>query len=49
MMFFQDAHTSEEKEAWFKETMEEWKGNLHSSMIEEFQTALRLWMLSRSN
>ena len=47
MMFFQDAHTFEQKEAWFKETMDEWSGNLHSSMVEEFQTALRLWMLSK--
>jgi hypothetical protein len=27
--------------------MDEWSGNLHSSMVEEFQTALRLWMLSK--
>jgi hypothetical protein len=47
MMFFQDAHSEEEREAWFKETMEEWKQNLHSSMVEGFQTALRLWMLSQ--
>ena len=47
MMFFQDAHTPEQQEAWFTETLEEWKSNLHSSMIEAFQTALRLWMVSR--
>jgi hypothetical protein len=47
MMFFQDAHTEEEREAWFKETMEEWKQNLHSEMVEGFQTALRLWMITQ--
>ena len=48
MMFFQDAHTDEEKEAWFYETMEEWKKNLNSNIIEGFQTALTLWMLSQT-
>lgn len=48
MMFFQDAHTDEEKDAWFHETMEEWKKNLNSSMIDGFQTALTLWMLSQT-
>ena len=47
MMFFQDAHTEEEKEAWFSETMEEWKKNLNSNMIDGFQTALKLWMLTQ--
>jgi hypothetical protein len=47
MMFFQDAHTQEQKEAWFVETMSEWNNNLHSAMIEQFQNALRLWMLSK--
>lgn len=48
MLFFQDARTEEERDAWFKETMEEWKQNLHSNMVEGFQTALKLWMLSQA-
>ena len=47
MMFFADAHTDHEKEVWFKETMEEWKNNLHSSLVEGFENALRLWMVSQ--
>jgi len=47
MMFFLDARSEDQKEAWFKETMEEWRNNLHSSMIEGFENALRLWMLSK--
>ena len=47
MLFFSDARTEEQKEAWFKETMEEWRNNLHSSMVEGFENALRLWMVSQ--
>jgi hypothetical protein len=47
MLFFDDAHTPEQKEAWYEETMNEWKNNLHSAMIDQFQNALRLWMLSK--
>jgi hypothetical protein len=47
MMFFMDAHTEEQKEAWFRETMQEWKNNLHSGMVHGFENALRLWMVSK--
>lgn len=46
-LFFQDAHTPEEKEAWFQETLAEWKTNIHSGMVEAFQSALRIWMIAQ--
>jgi hypothetical protein len=35
------------KDTWFTETCEAWKDRLHSSLGEEFCTALGLWMVSK--
>ncbi len=47
LLFFQDAHTDDQKEAWYKETVEDWTRIIDSSMVESFSSALRIWMISQ--
>ena len=47
LLFFQDARTEEQQEAWYKETVEEWTRIIDSNMVESFSSALRIWMISQ--
>jgi hypothetical protein len=47
-LLFQDV-APEDKESWLEETCTRWKGLLHSSLQEEFCTALRLWFLAQES
>jgi hypothetical protein len=45
LLLYQDVEESY-RDTWFSETCEVWKDRLHSSLGEEFCTALGLWMVS---
>ena len=46
LLLYQDVDESY-KDTWYIETCNEWKDRLHSSLVEEFCTALGLWMVSK--
>ncbi len=48
LLLYEDVEESY-RDTWFTETCEAWKDRLHSSLSEEFCSALGLWMVSKQS